>query len=127
MKRSKTAILIYILIGFAFIGLISQLFGNTVNFLVGILVMLFFAALLFGLLYFVMNRRNGTGNSDEMKKYKKAVKQSNMKYQQSAPIKKTVTNQKKKTKPAFRKERRRPTHLRVIEGNKDKAKDQATN
>lgn len=129
MKLGKTAILIYVIIGFAIIGLLSQLIGNTIGFLVNILIMIVFAAAVFGILYYIFYNRNTTQGSDEMSKYKKAVKQSKMKYQQSSAPKNISSTKSKNNKPTLRKNRKRPSHLRVIEGNKskDKDKDQATN
>lgn len=127
MKLSKTAILVYVIIAFAFIGLLSQLIGNTIGFLVNILIMIVFAAAVFGILYYIFYKRNSAQSSNEMSKYKKAVKQSKMKYQQNSAPKNIPSTNSKKNKPTLRKNRKRPSHLRVIEGNKSKDKDQATN
>lgn len=125
MKRNKIALLVYVIIAFAAIGLISQLFGNTKNFLVSIVVMLGIAAAIFALFNFVLQRRRGS--PDEMKKYKQAVKQSKMKYQ---PTEKNAVQPKVKVKQssgnAPRKGKKRASHLRVIEGNKPKDKDRAS-
>ncbi len=88
--------------------------------------MLGFAVAIFALLYFIVNRSRGS--SDEMKKYKQAVKQSQSKYQQAAPKKPTPAPLANRKTDRSRKGKRRPTHLRVIEGNKSKTKgkDRAT-
>lgn len=126
MKRKKTAYLFYIIIALAVFGVITQLFGNTRNFLMGIVTMLGFAVAIFALLYFVVNRPRGS--SDEMKKYKQAVKQSRSKYQQATPKKPTTVPFANQKTVRTRKGKRRPSHLRVIEGNKSKTKgkDRAT-
>lgn len=128
MKRSKTAILVYLIVGLAVIGLFSQLFGNTKNFLLNIFVMIGVAVIIFGVFYYFISRKRGT--SDETKKYKQAVKQSKQKYQQNPSLGKAEDNPrgKKTTKSTAinRKGKKRATHLRVIEGNKSKGKDRAT-
>lgn len=126
MKRNKIAYLFYIIIALAVFGLITQLFGNTRNFLMGMAMMLGFAVAIFALLYFIVNRSRGS--SDEMKKYKQAVKQSQSKYQQATPKKPTPAPLANRKTDRTRKGKRRPTHLRVIEGNKSKTKgkDRAT-
>lgn len=128
MKRSKTAILVYLIVGLAVIGLFSQLFGNTKNFLLNIFVMIGVAVIIFGVFYYFISRKRGT--SDETKKYKQAVKQSKQKYQQNPSPRKAEDNPrgKKTTKSTAinRKGKKRATHLRVIEGNKSKGKDRAT-
>src|SRR5699024_10472306 len=115
MKRSKVAILVYIVVAFAVFGLLTQLFSNTVNFLIGILVTLAIAAAIFALFYFVLLRNRNT--SDETKKYKQAVKQSKMKYQQNTAPKKVEPSKLKKNTAIRRRGKRRASHLRVIEGN----------
>jgi uncharacterized membrane protein YuzA (DUF378 family) len=120
MKRKKSTYLFYGIMILAGFGLLTQLFGNTRNFLTSILMMLGVAVVFFALFYFFINRSRGS--SDEMKKYKQAVKQSKSKYEQSTPGKRTPIPSKQN---AFvkRKGKRRPTHLRVIEGNKNKPKE----
>ncbi|MCF3941745.1 SA1362 family protein [Oceanobacillus alkalisoli] len=126
MKRKKIAYIFYIIIALAVFGVITQLFGNTRNFLMGMFMMLGFAVAIFALLYFVVNRSRGS--SDEMKKYKQAVKQSKSKYQQTTPKKPKQPESFNRKYPRTRNGKKRPTHLRVIEGNKSKAKgkDRAT-
>lgn len=120
MKRNKTAYLFYGLILLALFGLVSQLFGDTRNFIMGIFMMLGFGVAVFAVFYFLVNRSRGS--SDEMKKYKQAVKQSKSKYQQSTSRDTTRPSAKQKFQ-SKQKGKRRPTHLRVIEGNKPKDKD----
>lgn len=122
MARGKFSIIIYLIIGFAVVGLISQLFGNTVNFLTNILMMVVFGAAIFGLIYFLVLRKRGPSNTDETKKYKQAVKQSKTKYKQ--PKQPTTTT--KAVIPQRKKRSKRASHLRVIEGNKQKGKDRAS-
>ena len=122
MARGKFPIIIYLIIGFAVVGLISQLFGNTVNFLSNIVMMVVFGAAIFGLIYFFVLRKRGPSNNNEMKKYKQAVKQSKTKYKQP----KQPTTSTKGVIPQKKRRNKRASHLRVIEGNKEKRKDRAS-
>ncbi|WP_010650843.1 SA1362 family protein [Oceanobacillus massiliensis] len=123
MGGNKFSIIIYLVIGLAVIGLISQLIGNTVNFLTNILLMLAAGAAIYGLLYYFLLRKRAPSNSDDMKKYKKAVRQSKSKYKQ--PVNSTAAGSKP-TITAKKKRNKRSSHLRVIEGNKPKGKDRAS-
>lgn len=119
MKNSFVRFIIYGIIGLAVLGLIMQLVNNTSNFLFSTLTSIIFGLAIFGLLYyFVLGRRN---NSSDDKKYKQAVKQSHSKYatHKSAPKNRSQT----KISPIKRK--KRPNHLRVIDGNKTKSKNRA--
>lgn len=128
MGVSKRSVLIYCILGLAAIGLITQLFGNTKGFLMNIFVMLAIAGAVFMVVYFLFIKKGTTTNS-EMKKYRNAVKQSKMKYKnRSTPqLKNKQTKILSKSKPR-KSIGRRVTHLRVIDGkkNKEKEKDQAT-
>lgn len=128
MGVSKRSVLIYCILGLAAIGLITQLFGNTKGFLMNIFVMLAIAGAVFMVVYFLFIKKGTTTNS-EMKKYRNAVKQSKMKYKnRSTPqLKNKQTKILSKSKPR-KNIGRRVTHLRVIDGkkNKEKEKDQAT-
>lgn len=82
--------------------------------------MLGMGLVLFAAIYFLFFRNRGT---DETKKYKQAVKQSKRKYKRQTQAVKTRT-QPVVTKSKFKK---RPSHLRVIDGNKTKKKKRASN
>ena len=119
MVRNKVALFVYVIIGLALVGLISQLFTNTANFLTNILIMLGVAAAIFAVIYFVFLRKRTASN--DMNKYKKAVKQSKAKYKSQNSGKQPVYS--KKQKPGLpRKRSKRVSHLRVIDGNKNKGK-----
>ncbi|MFC4022816.1 SA1362 family protein [Oceanobacillus longus] len=126
MGRSKFSIVIYLIIGLAVVGLFSQLLGNTVNFLTNILLMVVVGAAIFGLLYFFVLRKRGPSNTDDMKKYKQAVKQSKSKYKQPKKPSNVATASTKAVIPPKKKRSKRASHLRVIEGNKPKGKDRAS-
>ncbi|BAC13854.1 SA1362 family protein [Oceanobacillus iheyensis] len=118
MKNKSMAILVYIIIGLAAVGLFSQLFGNTISFLSRIFVTFLIGAAIFGLLYYFFVKRQSPTNTEDRKKYKQAVKQSKTKYNSTSSIPKKPTNKKKRTKKS--------SHLRVIEGNKAKKKNRAS-
>ncbi len=88
--------------------------------------MVAFGAIIYGAVYYFFIRPR---TSNDIKKYKKAVKQSKAKYKQDQPSKKTIAKATKKQAPLLNKRRNskaRATHLRVIEGNKQKRKNRAT-
>lgn len=124
--RNKFSFVVYIIIGLAIFGLISQLIGNPMNFFKEIIFMIGMAVIVFAVFYFIFFRKRSSSN--EMKKYKQAVKQSKRKYKQNKNIK---TNHKSK-RPSVQKTRKkiskRPTHLRVIDGgHRSKRKKRASN
>ncbi|WJE14363.1 SA1362 family protein [Halobacillus sp. ACCC02827] len=132
MRKWMTPVM-YTLIGLAVFFVAVQLFTNTSSFLNSILMMVGFAVLIYGAIYFLFLRNRGFGgggNRNEMKKYKQAVKQSKQKYKQPAPVvkKKTVVKAQSKPSPLGKRGRKRSSgpQLRVIEGNKSKDKNRAT-
>lgn len=124
MKRdSKLRFLIYGVIGLAVIGLLTQLFTNTSSFLANLLMTAIIGLVLFGIFYYFFHKRN---QSSDAKKYKQAVRQSKSKYtqyRQSA----TSTNKTISPNSIKPKNKKRPTHLRVIDGNKPKRNKRASN
>lgn len=126
MARNKFSVFVFIIIGLAVVGLFSQLFTNTANFFTNIFMMLGVGIAFFAVIYFVFLRKRAP--SDDMKKYKQAVKQSKAKYKQYQSASNPSTNTNKKQSVRLKKSRnsRRATHLRVIDGNKSKGKDRAT-
>src|SRR5699024_9054843 len=76
---------VYIIIGLAIFGLISQLIGNPMNFFKEIIFMIGMAVIVFAVFYFIFFRKRSSSN--EMNKYKQAVKQSKRKYKQKKNIK----------------------------------------
>ncbi|WP_430785320.1 SA1362 family protein [Virgibacillus flavescens] len=118
MFRNKFSIFIYAIVALAGIGLLSQLFTNPVNFLSNILLMLGIGLAIFSAIYFFFFRKRNTSN--DMKKYKTAVRQSKSKY--AAKNYNAIAGNAKKKPPTQvkRKATKRATHLRVIDGNKRK-------
>lgn len=129
MGRNKTSIIILIIVGLAVIGLVSSLIKDPSGFLISILVMVGIALVIFMIMRMVLNRRVG-GTSDEMKKYKQAVKQSKSKYKKDQPVIKKRSSANT-VKPRIKKRRRQGPHLTVIEGKKGKKRtdnnDRASN
>ncbi|MFC0522645.1 SA1362 family protein [Pontibacillus salicampi] len=124
--------LFYTIISLAIIGIAYRLFTDTQGFFKQVLFTVGFAALIIGVVYFFINRRSG-GQSNEMKRYRKAVRQSKQKYGKtnSSSIAKKVkpsTLKQKVTsnKSSKSKGRKDVPHLRVIEGSKNKKKDRAS-
>src|SRR5690625_6809914 len=95
MKRNGIFIVIASL---ALFGFIVSLFRNPMALLTSILSLVLFGAIVVFIIHLFSRNRRST---NEMKKYKQAVKQSKERYQQTK-----------------RRRRRRPSHLRVIEDRK---------
>ena len=116
MVRSKFSIVVYFIIGLAVIGIGSQLLNNPSALFRNILIMVGMAVVIFSVFYFFLIRKGSSLKDDEMKKYKKAVKQSQRKYKHTHAN--LVINNKNKLKHSQqkRKSRRRASHLRVIDG-----------
>lgn len=127
MKRSKFTLVVYFIIFLAIIGVFSQLVTNPGTFFKNILTTIGIAVVLFGVLYYFFAKKK-KGSSHEMKKYKQAVKQSNAKYKKDSDTFSQKTESGKKTwqqsSQPKRKARKR-SHLRVIDGYKDKGKNRA--
>ncbi|PAV29091.1 hypothetical protein CIL05_14045 [Virgibacillus profundi] len=126
MARKKVSLLIYIIIGLALVGLVTQLFTNTANFITNLFVMIGIGVAIFAVIYFVFLRNRAPSN--DMTKYKKAVKQSKAKYKNPKATSQSYNAAAKKSKPVPPKKKvsKRASHLRVIDGNKTKRKDRAS-
>ncbi|WP_028783185.1 SA1362 family protein [Thalassobacillus devorans] len=127
MPRSRMMPVIYILIGLAVVGLVMKLATDAMGLLTNLLIMVGIAAVLYFVLnHFLMKRRGGS--SDEMKKYKQAVKQSKRKYKGDATSSKPNVKSTFTPSPVMNKKKRKTSaaHLRVIEGAKNKKKNRAS-
>nr|WP_244986897.1 SA1362 family protein [Oceanobacillus caeni] len=117
----------YVIIGLGVIGIVSQLFTQPGKFVMSILTTIFFGLVIFALIYFVFLRKKAPSN--EMKKYKKAVRQSKAKYK-SDNVRAThaakLTSKKQPNPIKKNRSRRSAGHLKVIDGNKTKRKDRAS-
>ncbi|WP_117169248.1 SA1362 family protein [Paraliobacillus sediminis] len=127
MFRHKFSIWIYILLGIAIIGLGSKLLTNPTGFIMNILIIAGVGALIYGAIYFFILRKRTT---DDLKKYKKAVKQSKNRYKNPQTKKASTANSIKRNQPVLKKKKYTKKtdapHLRVIDGKKQKRKDRAT-
>lgn len=126
MVRNKLSILVYVIIGLAVIGIFSQLLTNTSSFITNLFFMVGIGVAISAAIYFIFLRKKAP--SDDMKKYKQAVKQSKTKYkQQTSPNLKSSTKKHVQPLQMKKKTTKRAGHLRVIEGNKSKRKKRASN
>lgn len=116
MVRSKLSILVYAIIGLAIIGVISQLFMNPAALFNRILIMIGISVVILAIFYFLFARKRTSINNDEMKKYKQAVKQSQKKYHHPNMRQTIKTGGNKQSFQLKKKNRRRASHLRVIDG-----------
>jgi|SRR5690625_4177553 len=136
MKRNKPPVFLLMLVGLAAIGLGASLVRNPGKFFIQIVIMIVIAYVLFKVLSYFLQRRTGE-TSDEMKKYRKAAKQSNERFgkkQSKSMAEKFVPRQYNKQELNKQKKkrirRRNAPHLTVIEGKKsikDNKNDQASN
>src|SRR5690625_1044303 len=118
----------YIIIGLAVVGLFSWLSKEPSRLLTTLVTTAIIAFVIFLVARALLNGESFSNNrnSDEMRKYRQAVKQSQRKYKHLNP--RATTNQVRKQ--SNRRTRRRPTHLTVIEGRKSMKKnnsDRASN
>ncbi|GAB4073480.1 hypothetical protein GCM10028778_09830 [Barrientosiimonas marina] len=123
MANHKGSLVVYVIIGLAVIGVITQLFSNAASFFTTVLTMVGFGVVVSGLLYFLLFRKKQSSN--DAKKYKQAVKQSKAKYsqQQQTPPATSKDSQRFGIK---RKPTKQKSHLRVIDGSKSKRKNRAS-
>lgn len=119
LRPKIPSVVFLVVIAFAVFGLVINLTLNPMNLLKTLLIGLGVALILYLALQFIQNRRNGN-SSDEMKKYKAAVKQSRRVHnkQQVKPNKSNNFRIIKKTKQT-----KKPSHLTVIEGKKSNDKN----
>lgn len=124
MSRNKLSLFIYVIIGLAVLGFASQLITDTASLVRGLLTMAVVGAIMYGIVYYFF-LRNRTSN--ELKKYKKAAKQSKAKHKKDGK-KAYAQATKKSSNQLIKRKSLKPkaTHLRVIEGNKQKRKNRAS-
>ncbi|PFK42025.1 hypothetical protein COI93_11885 [Bacillus cereus] len=129
--RSFTFALVMLIIGLAIFGLVSSAITDPYGMVKNIAIMLLVVGV-FYLLYKMFTSSSGSANSQNS--YKRAAKQSNRKYgkQNVAPLsnsllKRNASDDKgKKSNTSVLKKKRKPSHLTVIEGKKNKKKDRAS-
>lgn len=124
LQRKNPPLFIYIIIVVAVIGFLSVMITDTSGLIKSILTSLIVGGLIFGAIYLLFIRRR---RSDELTKYRKAVKQSKRKYQTDTQKSSANSNYKFTTiKRSITSTRKSAPHLRVIEGNKGKKKNRAS-
>lgn len=124
--NKQRSVLFYFVAAIAGIGLLAWIMKEPGNLIKTLLITAVVATVIFFIARAIMRHRMGGGNHDEMRKYRRAVKQSQKRYEHYNPS--TNTNRLQNRKQVKR--RRRPSHLRLIKGNKTAEKndkDQASN
>lgn len=124
MFRNKFSAFVLAILVLAGIGLLAQLFTNTADFLSNIMIMLGVGVAIFAVFYVFFLRKRAPSN--DMKKYKSAVRQSKSKYTPNSYSGISNNPKRKQTVQMKKKINKRAPHLRVIEGNKHKRKNRAT-
>ncbi|MBM7542423.1 SA1362 family protein [Amphibacillus cookii] len=123
MKRNyRTPLMIYLLLCLAGLGLFNQLFFNSSSFLRNSMTIIGGVAIVYLLVYFFFLRKPTT---NELKKYRQAVKQSKRRNKKST-ITKAKHARPKSVSPISRKRSGNPPHLRVIDGKKSNRKGRAS-
>ena len=117
-QRNYVAYVVYVIIGLALVGIMSQLFNAPGDFFKSLLSMLLIGLIVFGIFYFLFYKNRPA--SSDMRKYKQALKQSNRKYAGNHHAYSKSVN-----KIALRKKKKSVPHLRVIDGQKSKRKNRA--
>src|SRR5690625_6562664 len=79
LRRNKLQVFMFVIVVLAIIGVISSFISSPSKFIVSIFMMIGVVFVVFMIFSFIVNRRSPQSN-DEMKKYRKAVKQSKAKY-----------------------------------------------
>lgn len=122
MVRRKPPIFMYVIIGLAFIGLLSFLTKEPSR-----LFMILATSAVIGFIIFFVARTlirgesfSVSGDREEMRKYRQAVKQSQQRYKSYNQSNQYEQNKRIRNP---KRTRRRPTHLTVIEGKKSIKKD----
>jgi|SRR5699024_9839479 len=123
MRANKVPIIMYVVIALAVVGLISALIVDTAGLITSIFTSLLIGALLFGAIYLFFIKRK---RSDELTKYRKAVKQSKRKYNTNTKRTSMPTSLNMSSMKLSNSNRKDAPHLRVIEGNKGKKKNRAS-
>ncbi|HLR64940.1 MAG TPA: SA1362 family protein [Pseudogracilibacillus sp.] len=123
--RSFTQYIVYFLIGLAVFGFGTYLIKNPTGLMITLMLTAIFAFIMYKVLTFFITRNQGGytrgRESDEMKKYKRAAKESRKKYEQQ--FKADPKKPSSQTSKGKRRKRRHAPHLRVIDGKKDQDKN----
>jgi len=126
MRSKIVPITVYAVIFLALFGFGYNMIADPTGLLKNVLMILGFAVLISVAFYFLfMKKRQVAAPSSDMKKYKQAVKQSQQKYKKPAPPASNVIKHKQVSKIKKKTQKKRSSHLRVIEGQKTEKKDRA--
>lgn len=127
MGRGNLPVIVYFIIGFAVLGLITMLMKAPLNFITNIFLAIGVLFVIYFILTALLNRRRFGGN-EEMQKYRRAVKQSKMKYNNSSQKVTRITQNRRPSPMKTKRRRRNVPHLTVIEGKKStNNEDRASN
>ena len=116
LRRNKLQVFMFVIVGLAIIGVISSFISSPSKFIVSIFMMIGVAFVVFMIFSFIVNRRSPQSN-DEMKKYRKAAKQSRAKYNKQ-PTNSHIRKGKASSSHVKGRRSKRASHLTVIEGRK---------
>lgn len=112
--RRHQPIWMYILFGLAVVGLVSTFLTDFNSLIRNTIITAITIGIIYAIVHTFFLKRH---NSNEIKKYRKAVKQSKKKYAQKPTG--SYTQAKKRPVSKLKKRHKKTSHLRVIDGNKD--------
>lgn len=125
MTRGKASIFFYIIVSLAILGILIKLLTNPLAIFKSLLIIVVIAVVLLAIFYFAFKKNNKGSTNSETKKYKQAAKQSKLKYRNYNQGPNESNKKKKENSHHKRKTRKRPPHLKVINGKKPKNNDRA--
>ena len=117
LKRNKLQVFLYVIIGLAIIGVISSFVNSPSKFIISIFMMIGVAFVIFMIFSYIVNTK-GSQSNNEMKKYRKAAKQTNAKYKSKTNMSKYSKKDNLSSLRVKAKRSKRTSHLTVIEGKK---------
>jgi len=129
MRNRYFTAMVYGVIGLALFGLVIRAATDTKGLLVNLLMIIGITAVLSAIAYLFLFKKRQPASPDT-RKYRQAVKQSKRKYEKKAASSNfskanRIPNIKDNAKSKKRQHKKRPSHLRVIEGSKQDKKDRA--
>lgn len=120
--KKRPPVLLYLITSIAAVGLLSYIFKQPGQLLKSLMVIAIIATIIILVTRTIMSNRYDAANRAEMRKYRQAVKQSKKRY-------KNHHKNQNQAKQNRHRRRKKPSHLTVIEGNKNRNKnnDRASN
>lgn len=125
MRNKGVTLFVYALIFLALFGIGYKLSSDPAGLMTNLLYILVFGAIISAAFYFMFYKKRQTAPSSDTKKYKQAVKQSQQKYKKQVPSVSNAAKAKKLSQIKKKSHKKRPSHLRVIEGQKSEKKNRA--